>query len=90
VDTLTAASVPRLRTGVRLTFDEVRGIHVLLFPEGVLVPNTTATAVLELCDGTSPVAEIVAKLGKRFLGVREGDVVDILGRFGQRRVVAWT
>ncbi|WP_329060075.1 pyrroloquinoline quinone biosynthesis peptide chaperone PqqD [Amycolatopsis sp. NBC_01480] len=89
MDTLTAASVPRLRTGVRLTFDEVRGIHVLLFPEGVLVPNATATAVLELCDGTSPVAEIVAKLGKRFLGVREADVVNILGRFGQRRVVAW-
>ncbi|MGH9062006.1 MAG: pyrroloquinoline quinone biosynthesis peptide chaperone PqqD [Acidimicrobiales bacterium] len=86
---MTSASVPRLRTGVRLTFDDVRGVHVLLFPEGVLVPNATAAAVLELCDGTSPVAQIVKNLGKRFLGVREEDVVDVLGRFEQRRVVEW-
>ena len=37
-------SVPRLRNGVRLSFDHVRDTHVLLFPEGVLVPNQTAAA----------------------------------------------
>jgi pyrroloquinoline quinone biosynthesis protein D len=81
---------PRLRRGVRLTFDKTRDTHVLLFPEGVLVPNATAAAVLELCDGSSDVAEIASKLGTRFQGVRAEDVADVLARFEDRRVVEWT
>jgi len=83
-------SVPQLRRGVRLSFDHVRETHVLLFPEGVLVPNTTAAAVLELCDGARTVTDITTVLGKRFTGVREQDVLDVLARLGERRVVAWT
>jgi pyrroloquinoline quinone biosynthesis protein D len=90
VDASAAASVPKLRVGVRMTFDEVRGVHVLLFPEGVLVPNATATAVLELCDGATPVSAIAEKLGVRYRGVRERDIVAVLDRLGQRRVVEWT
>jgi pyrroloquinoline quinone biosynthesis protein D len=81
---------PRLRTGVRLTFDRVRDTHVLLFPEGVLVPNATAAAVLELCDGSSEIAEIAERLAERFRGVRAEDVADVLARFEGRRVVEWT
>jgi pyrroloquinoline quinone biosynthesis protein D len=87
---ITADSVPQLRRGVRLSFDHVRETHVLLFPEGVLVPNATAAAVLELCDGARPVTEITAVLEKRYTGVREQDVLDVLSRLGERRVVAWT
>lgn len=89
-NTATAASIPRLCRGVRLSFDHVRATHVLLFPEGVLVPNATAADVLELCDGTRPVTEITAALGKRYSGVRQQDVLDVLRRLGERRVVAWT
>ena len=81
---------PQLRRGVRLTFDKVRDTHVLLFPEGVLVPNATAAAVLELCDGASDVDQIAARLGTRFRGVRAEDVTDVLARFEDRRVVEWT
>jgi pyrroloquinoline quinone biosynthesis protein D len=87
---ITVASVPRLRRGVRLSFDHVRDTHVLLFPEGVLVPNATAAAVLELCDGARSVTEIATALSRRYSGVREDDVVDVLSRLGERRVVAWT
>ncbi|MFE3178017.1 pyrroloquinoline quinone biosynthesis peptide chaperone PqqD [Amycolatopsis sp. NPDC059090] len=90
MDTITVASVPKLRTGVRLTFDHVRGVHVLLFPEGVLVPNSTATAVLQLCDGATPVSGIIALLEGRYQGVQETDVLAVLARFGQRRVIEWT
>jgi len=76
--------------GVKLSFDHVRETHVLLYPEGVLVPNKTAAAVLELCDGVRPVAEITAALGKRFTGVRSDDVLDVLARLGERRIVEWT
>lgn len=86
---IAAGSVPELRRGVRLSFDHVRETHVLLFPEGVLVPNTTAAAVLELCDGARTVTDITAVLGKRFTDVREQDVLDVLARLGERRVVAW-
>jgi len=82
--------MPRLRRGVRLTFDKTRDTHVLLFPEGVLVPNPTAAAVLELCDGTTTIREIASRLGARFTGVRAADVATVLERLAERRVVEWT
>jgi pyrroloquinoline quinone biosynthesis protein D len=81
---------PRLRKGVRLTYDKTRDTHVLLFPEGVLVPNETAAAVLSLCDGQSTVEEITTALGSRFRGVRAEDVTGVLTRLAERRVVEWT
>jgi pyrroloquinoline quinone biosynthesis protein D len=81
---------PRLRRGVRLTFDEIRKTHVLLYPEGVLVPNATAAAVLQLCDGEATVAQIAERLGERYAGVREQDVTAVLDRLAGRRVVEWT
>lgn len=81
---------PKLRKGVRLTFDRTRDTHVLLFPEGVLVPNATAVAVLRLCDGESTVDEIATRLGRRYTGVRAEDVTDVLARLESRRVVEWT
>jgi pyrroloquinoline quinone biosynthesis protein D len=87
---ITAESVPQLRRGVRLTFDHVRETHVLLYPEGVLVPNATATAVLELCDGVRSVADITTALSQRYSGVLAQDVLSVLSRLGERRVVAWT
>ena len=87
---ITAESVPQLRRGVRLSFDHVRETHVLLFPEGVLVPNATAAAILELCDGARSVTEITAVLSQRYSGVVAQDVLAVLSRLGERRVVAWT
>jgi pyrroloquinoline quinone biosynthesis protein D len=83
-------SRPRLRRGVRLTWDRTRETHVLLFPEGVLVPNKTAAAVLELCDGSATVCEITEKLGEKYEGVRAEDVQNILTRLQERRVAEWT
>jgi len=42
---------PRLVDGARLQYDDVRGEHVLLIPEGAVRLNETAAQVLELCDG---------------------------------------
>ena len=81
---------PELRRGVRLTFDKTRNTHVLLFPEGVLVLNATAAAVLSLCDGQSTVEEIATALGSRFRDVRAQDVSEVLTRLAERRVVEWT
>ena len=81
---------PALRRGVRFTHDRTRGAHVLLFPEGVLMPNPTAVAVLGLCDGESTVDDIVAALRTRYAGVRADEVQGVLDRLVERRVLEWT
>lgn len=79
---------PQLATGARLKHDRVRDQHVLLFPEGALVLNETAVAVLQLCDGKRSVAEIAATLSERYEGadVRE-DVAELLAGIGERGLV---
>jgi pyrroloquinoline quinone biosynthesis protein D len=59
---------PRLVTGARLQYDEVREEHVLLVPEGVVRLNPTAAEVLELCDGERSLDEIVDTLSARYEG----------------------
>lgn len=83
-------AVPRLRRGVRLTYDHTRERHVLLAPESVLVPNATAAAVLRLCDGHRSAAEIARALRARYASVPEGDVRGLLDRLARRRVIEWT
>jgi pyrroloquinoline quinone biosynthesis protein D len=58
--------VPRVAPRARLHWDEVRERHVLLYPEGLVALNETAAAILELCDGDRPVAQIVATLKLRY------------------------
>jgi pyrroloquinoline quinone biosynthesis protein D len=89
VTTLELDSRPKLRRGVRLIYDHTRATHVLLFPEGVLVPNATAAAVLGLCDGESTVEEITLRLEQRYSEVRVEDVTAVLTRLADRRVVEW-
>ena len=66
---------PRLVTGARLRYDEVREEHLLLVPEGAVRLNPTAAAVLELCDGERSLDEIVAVLSARYEGADVGDDV---------------
>ncbi|MCP2258968.1 pyrroloquinoline quinone biosynthesis protein D [Streptoalloteichus tenebrarius] len=80
-------AVPRLRRGVRLSFDPTRDSYVLLYPEGVLLPNETAAAVLGRCDGGADVATIVASLARDFDGVDAAQVSDLLRRLERRRLV---
>lgn len=72
---------PALARGVRLRWDDVRARHTLLFPEGALALNTSAAAVLELCDGSRSVGDIVSELGRRFPGADlTADVDELLGQ----------
>jgi len=80
-------AVPRLRPGVRRRYDRVRGTDVVLFPEGVLILNETAAAVLARCDGATTVAEIATRLAGDFDGVRVADVADLVDRLVRRGVV---
>ena len=59
---------PRLVTGARLRYDEVREEHLLLIPEGAVRLNRTAAEVLELCDGERSLDEIAGALSERYDG----------------------
>ncbi len=60
------AVVPRIAPKARLQRDEVRDREVLLYPEGLVALNETGSAILNLCDGTRSVAEIVQTLKQRY------------------------
>ena len=79
---------PRLVTGARLRYDEVREEHVLLVPEGVVRLNPTAAEVLGLCDGERSLDDIVDLLSTRYEGadVRD-DVAGLVDAMAQRGLV---
>jgi pyrroloquinoline quinone biosynthesis protein D len=79
---------PRLVTGARLQYDEVREEHVLLIPEGAVRLNPTAAEVLELCDGERSLDDIVGALSARYEGadVRD-DILELVDAMAQRGLV---
>jgi pyrroloquinoline quinone biosynthesis protein D len=79
---------PRLVTGARLGYDDVREEHVLLIPEGVVRLNPTAAEVLELCDGERSLDDIVGALSARYAGADvHDDVVELVDAMAQRGLV---
>jgi pyrroloquinoline quinone biosynthesis protein D len=79
---------PRLVTGARLRYDDVREEHLLLIPEGAVRLNPTAAEVLALCDGERSLDDIVGALSARYDGadVRD-DVVELVDALSQRGLV---
>ena len=76
---------PRLITGARLRYDEVREEHLLLVPEGAVRLNVSAAAVLELCDGERSVDDIVGVLTERYQSADLGnDVRELVDGMAQR------
>jgi pyrroloquinoline quinone biosynthesis protein D len=79
---------PRLATGARLRYDEVREEHVLLVPEGAVRLNRTAAEVLELCDGERSIDDIVGALSERYEDTDLGDDVrGLVDAMAQRGLV---
>jgi pyrroloquinoline quinone biosynthesis protein D len=79
---------PRLITGARLHYDDVRSEHVLLIPEGVVKLNPTAAEVLELCDGERSVDDIAGVLSARYEGADVlGDVRELVEALVERGLV---
>jgi pyrroloquinoline quinone biosynthesis protein D len=79
---------PRLVTGARLQYDDVRQEHVLLVPEGAVRLNSTAAEVLELCDGERSLDEIVGTVSARYEGADlRDDVRGLVDGLTQRGLV---
>jgi pyrroloquinoline quinone biosynthesis protein D len=88
IDAIDAGSVPRIRRGFRLQWEEVQNSHVLLYPEGMVKLNGSAGQILLRCDGVRDVAAIVQQLETDFSQTAlHDDVVAFLGIARQQRWV---
>ena len=85
--TISAEHRPALRRGVRLVYDQVRGRDALLYPEGILLLNDSAAAVVGLCDGERPLGTVLAMLNRRYGDVPTAGVVALLDDLVRRRLV---
>jgi len=68
---------PQWRPGYRFQYEPAQKGHVLLYPEGMIKLNESASAIGGLIDGSRSVAAIIAELDQQFPGVPElGDDVE--------------
>jgi pyrroloquinoline quinone biosynthesis protein D len=84
---LTPDSVPKLWRMARLQFDAVRQRPVLLYPEGAVLLNDTGAAILELCDGSHTVSQIVKILSERYQADVTSDVSEYLALMAERELI---
>lgn len=87
---MTAASIPRLARGCRLSEDSGQS-WILLIPEGVLRLSGPGPHILRRCDGSRTFEQIVAELGREFTGPAaariEAETAAFLERLIERRIV---
>ncbi len=67
------ALYPKLAAHARVQADPLSGATMLLYPEGALVLDDAASAILRRCDGFRTVEAIAAELAGDF----EGDPLEI-------------
>jgi pyrroloquinoline quinone biosynthesis protein D len=84
---LRSDSVPTLWRLARLDYDRVRQRHVLLYPEGTVLLNESGAAILELCNGTRTIAQIVSLLAERYQADVAEDVREYLEQMARRELI---
>ena len=65
---------PQLDSKYLLRWEKSQDAYVLLYPEGVIKLNASASEILKRCTGESTIADIVAELKSLFV-----DATDIEG-----------
>ncbi len=75
---------PLLAPHARFRWDEVRRQHEIVFPEGVLVVNESAAAIVRLCDGRTTDELIEALKEEITTGDPSGDVCEFVERLSQK------
>ena len=82
---------PRLAPGVRLHFDKSRDAWVLLGPERVIETEGPASEILQRCDGSRTIGQIVDELAALYTAERtviESDVTALLMELSAKRMLA--
>jgi pyrroloquinoline quinone biosynthesis protein D len=60
------ADRPRVSARFRLQWEEAQQAWVLLYPEGMVKLNASAGEIMQRCDGSRDVAQLVADLETAF------------------------
>jgi len=71
--------IPSLNSMFRFQYEPAQNCHVLLFPEGMVKLNDSASEILNLIDGKNSVQQIVKLLGEKFS--QAGDLTDDVTEF---------
>lgn len=79
--------VPKLWRLARLDYDPVRHRPILLYPEGAVLLNDTGAAILELCNGSRTLGEIVTILSERYRADVTSDVTEYVSDMAERELV---
>ena len=58
--------IPTLNSMFRFQYEQAQNCHVLLFPEGMVKLNDSASEIIQLIDGNSSVQQIVKSLAAKF------------------------
>ena len=74
------SKVPKLNRLFRFQFEKAQDCYVLLFPEGMIKLNGSASAILLQVDGTKSVGDIVTALLEEYPDA-EGIEEDVLAFF---------
>ena len=83
-------TVPRLRSGVRLQFNQARQRWIVQAPERVLMPDEIAVAVLQRCDGIATVSMIGDALARQYEAPADqvtSDIVEMLQDLADKGVI---
>jgi len=70
---------PKWRPGYRFQYEPAQKGHVLLYPEGMIKLNESASAIGGLIDGKRTVEAVIAELDRQFPGVP--DLADDIVQF---------
>lgn len=88
---IAAKSVPGFPRHVRFEFNAARDRWVILAPERLLMPDETAVAILQQCDGATTVAGIIDALAADYEAPRaliEKDVTALLQDLADKGLIA--
>lgn len=69
---LDLAIVPVWRQGYRFQFEPAQNAYVLLYPEGMIKLNDSASAIGQHIDGQASIKDIIQKVKARY-----GDIAEI-------------
>lgn len=75
--TIDKCQICKIAPGVRLQFEKVQQAWVLLYPEGMVTLDETASDILRVLDGVRSTDEVVAEIKKQY-GDVEGLDEDVL------------
>ena len=63
---ISPTQIPTIANGYRLQFEEAQDTWVMLYPEGMVKLNPSASEILKRCDGATAVKDIIATLETTF------------------------